>query len=84
MTTHWNLGNVQVIWWGWGRWSCRWHRWRGHLDRLIRGSLLVGPLELRIYRGLSPGGLAQRARGHQGRSSTVQGAPGRDAHRGGG
>ena len=51
----WNLGikrmppKLQVIFWeSWK--GVRWHRWQGGIDTILRGSLLLGFIELRFWR----------------------------------
>jgi hypothetical protein len=56
---HWNLGTwvgmrnvppkVQII--VWRDWhGVRWHRWRGGIGQILRGSLLLGWIEIRVWR----------------------------------
>jgi hypothetical protein len=40
---------VQIIWWGAWR-GIRWHRWSPAYAKFFRGSLLLGWLELRVWR----------------------------------
>lgn len=47
--SHRNYRWGQAIWWR--TWhGLRWVRWTGGLDRIYRGSLLLGWLELRFWR----------------------------------
>lgn len=41
---------VQLIWWGKSKGLC-WHRWKTpSLYRIFRGSLVIGRLEIRVWR----------------------------------
>ena len=49
----WRISNhSQIIWWGafshWQHWG--WGKWRGSLAKVYRGAILLGPLEIRIWR----------------------------------
>lgn len=56
---HWNLGTwpgvarvpprVQIILWRSWR-GLRWHRWTGGIGLILRGSLILGCVELRFWR----------------------------------
>jgi hypothetical protein len=48
---HLNIGNpprVQII--CWRAWRLRWHRWQGSISKILWFSVLLGPVEVRVWR----------------------------------
>lgn len=60
MSRHVNLGTwkgvravppkLQIVWWFPAWKGVRWHRWSGGVASILRGSLLLGYVELRFWR----------------------------------